>query len=282
MDKKDFDSFFKPYSKNVDSADSLHFWKLSDAIITKVIHAFIPPSEIRAASTILDAGGGTGRWIANLSKTYPSSFVLYDLSADMLEQARQNISAAGIQNRVSIVQGNLESMSAIQDESVDHVISIYSPLSFVADPSKAVKELYRVVRPGGKILIMGHGFYNALYSKIMNYCAPSEELTDMDATSMVKWAPHVPKLHLFSKERMEGLLKDAGFTVMTTYGIPSFTQPGMEDFSPSNEKRSKISTALENENFFEKVLELELKYSHLPEVANRGVNIFSIGEKPQA
>lgn len=280
MLKKEFDNFFRPYSKNVDAADTLYFWKLSDRIILEVIRKYIPASTLTKDSRILDAGGGTGRWVHKLSQEYPASFTLYDLSSDMLEQAEKNIHTAGIQDRVELIEGDLADMQAIANDSIDHVVSIYSPLSFVDDPLAVTKELHRIVKPGGRVLIMGHGFYNALYSKITNYNASSEELQEITKERMVKWAPFVPKLHLFSKDRMENLLIDSGFQILTTYGIPSFTQPGMEDFDQNNLQHSRISNALEKDrDFFEEVVDLELKYSNLPEIANRGVNIFSVGQK---
>ena len=57
MDKKEFDDFFKPYSKNVDNANKHGFWKLSDAIVTQIIKDNIP-IEIDESAVVLDAGGG--------------------------------------------------------------------------------------------------------------------------------------------------------------------------------------------------------------------------------
>ena len=83
MLQTEFDNFFQPYSQNVDRAADVGFWKLSDAIVLSIIKKEIG-SKISAKSTILDAGGGTGRWISSLSDIYPADFVLYDLSKDML------------------------------------------------------------------------------------------------------------------------------------------------------------------------------------------------------
>ncbi len=78
---------------------------------------------------------------------------------------------------------------------------------------------------------------------------------------------------------MENDLKKSGFNIKKTYGIPVFVQPGFEDFDPKNKQKSAISKALENNNFKEKVFEIEMKYNSLPTVINRGVNIFTVGIK---
>jgi len=278
MDKKEFKKIFEPYAKNVDNANSLCFWKLSDDIITKIICKNIP-KNISKKSIILDAGGGTGRWICNLSKIFPSNFILYDLSDDMLKRANVNISKAKIGNRVKIVKGDLTDMSSIETNSIDYIISIYSPVSFIYKKEMAAKEMHRVLKKGGKIMIMGHGYFNALYSKINNYIASPKEIEKVEKTFFVKWGEAVPKLNTFSKESIEKLLTDAGFNVSATYGIPIFVQPGPEDFYSENNKISRISSALKNANFYKTVLNLEMKYNSKPSVVNRGMNMLSVGFK---
>ena len=278
MKKDEFDDFFRPYSKNVDQANSLAFWKLSDAIITQIIKRHVP-AEIEETAKIMDAGGGTGRWITELASIYQCDFVLYDLSEDMLAKARENIQKSKIDNRVDIVHGDLTDMSDIQNESIDYIVSIYSPISFVEDKQEALKQLYSKLKPGGVMLIMGHGYHNAIASKINNYQAPSEELRRLADTMKVKWAEHVPILNTFSKESMEELLTSTGFSPVATYGVPIFVQPGPEDFDPSNALKSKISTALEDPEFFQSVLGVEMRYNSDPTVANRGMKIFSVVQK---
>lgn len=58
-----------------------------------------------------------------------------------------------------------------------------------------------------------------------------------------------------------------------------FAQPGQEDFDPENITKSKISSALENEDFFNKVFELEMKYNGQPTIANRGMNMLAVATK---
>lgn len=278
MNKEEFDIFFKHYSKNVDDANRHGFWKLSDALIIQIIKDNIPV-EINKDAVVLDAGGGTGRWVCDLSKIYKSKFIVYDLSREMLEKAKDNIRNANIENRVKLIEGDLKNMGSLETESIDYIVSIYSPISFIYDKEKAFSELFRVLKKDGKIIIMGHGFYNAIASKINNYCANIKELEVLDNNQMIKWGEHVPKLNVFSKETIEDNLKQAGFSLDKTYGVPIFAQPGSEDFDPENKKKSGISSALEKEDFFNKVFELEMKYNSQPTIANRGMNMFAVAIK---
>ncbi len=59
MNNKEFNNFFKPYSKTVDSANKNGFWKLSDDLIMQIIKDNL--LNITKKTVILDAGGGTGR-----------------------------------------------------------------------------------------------------------------------------------------------------------------------------------------------------------------------------
>lgn len=277
MQKHEFDDFFRSYSENVDNANQHGFWKLSDRLIQEIIVRTV--GEVTEETVILDAGGGTGRWVCDLSKILASRFVIYDLSEDMLRQAKKNITEKRLEDRVSLVHGDLINMEKIESNSIDHVISIYSPVSFIDEYQKFFSELYRITKKGGKVVVMGHGFYNSLYSKVNNYNADVDELKNMVTRQVVKWAPYVPELHTFSKEVMEENLQKAGFNLGATYGVPVFAQPGPEDFDPKNSQKSAISQRLEDDKYFSQIVEMEMKYNHLSSVANRGMNIFSVGIK---
>jgi hypothetical protein len=136
--------------------------------------------------------------------------------------------------------------------------------------------------PGGKVMIMGHGYHNSLYSKINNYHAPADEIAYMAENYRVKWSEAVPELNTYSQERMTELLKEAGFEVERCYGVAAFIQPESEDFDPSNQSRSRISRALENPVFFERILQLEMAHNSDPKIVNRGVNIMGVGRKQYA
>jgi len=278
MNKEEFNVFFKSYSKNVDNANRHGFWKLSDEIIEQIIKNNIP-KNISKDSIILDAGGGTGRWICKLSKIYKSRFILCDLSKYMLKQAKKNIEKAKIVDRVYIVNNDLTSIKNIKSGSVDYIISIYNPISFINKKQKALKELFRILKFEGKVIIMGQGCFNAIASKMNNYCVSAKELKELEQKKLVRWTKSVPKLNVFTKESLETNLIKAGFKVDKSYGVPVFVQPGVEDFDPQNIKKSKISKALENKNFFEMVFEVEMKYNNWSTVVNRGMNIITVASK---
>ncbi len=104
----------------------------------------------------------------------------------MLEKARKNIKRNGIKNRVQVIHGDLVNMDTVKNNSVDYIISIYSPASFIKNKEKFFSELYRVLKKNGVAIIMGQGFYNALFSKITNYTANIAELNEIDNKKIIK------------------------------------------------------------------------------------------------
>lgn len=279
-DKRDlFKKFFEDYSKNVDNANSQFFWKLSDEIILGIIDKHIK-SSISKEAVILDAGGGTGRWIHMLSKIYHSRFVLYDKSKDMLEVALKKKELQKLSNRLEVIQGDIQDMDRIRDSSVDYLISIYNPVSFVKEPLLFFREVQRILKPNGIGLITGQGFYNAIASKINNYLADAPELNKLDKEEMVRWSSSLAPLHVFSRESFEKLANASRLKVIKTYGVPVFVQPGPEDFDPENKQKSKVSSKLEsNSEFYKTVFRLEMKYNSQELLVNRGMNLIIVVQK---
>lgn len=99
---------------------------------------------------ILDAGCGTGILLAALADGRPDAQLTgVDLSAGMLEIARRNLLAAGTAtaDRCTLVQASLDHLP-FPDASFDVVTSAFV-LQLVPSRPKALRELRRVLRPGG-------------------------------------------------------------------------------------------------------------------------------------
>jgi demethylmenaquinone methyltransferase/2-methoxy-6-polyprenyl-1,4-benzoquinol methylase len=92
---------------------------------------------------LLDAGGGTGR-VSKALKDYVSSVVVADLSFDMLRQANGK-------GCLSTVCSHTESLP-FPDESFERIIMI-DALHHVCDHKITVQELWRLLKPGGRMII---------------------------------------------------------------------------------------------------------------------------------
>ncbi|MCC7155857.1 MAG: class I SAM-dependent methyltransferase [Bryobacterales bacterium] len=99
-----------------------------------------------AAGRVLEVAAGTG---ANL-RYYPAGadVVTVDLSPVMLDKARSR----GAAKVLVMDAGHL----AFRDGTFDTVVSTLATCTF-PDPVNALREMRRVCRPGGKILLLEHG-----------------------------------------------------------------------------------------------------------------------------
>ena len=108
-------------------------------------------SRVEAApdQTLLDVASGTGAVAIELARRYGCSVVGIDQSAEMLAAGRCRVAAAGVGGLVRLEQGRAESLP-FEDESFDAVTFTYL-LRYVDDPAATLRELARVLRPGGRL-----------------------------------------------------------------------------------------------------------------------------------
>lgn len=278
MKKEKFDSFFKIHSENVDNANNQGFWKLSDEIVKNYLLEII---KNRSNVTIVDFGGGTGRWAEILDEYLVNShIIIVDLSKDMLGVAAAKIKAGNYKNKISLINADIANVQELDDGIADYIISTYNPLSFVDNPQGVINEAYRIVKQNSKVAITTQAYYNALYSKIFNYQAEPQELLRIQKDKKLVWNDFVPETWQLSQEDMENMFKLAGFRNIESRGIACVTQPQDEDWDQTNVKIGKLSKKLNsNQEFFDTVLQLELAAGKDQQAVNRGMNIMTIGEK---
>ena len=106
---------------------------------------------LKPGDRILEVGVGTG---INTS-LYPRNCQVtgIDLSASMLEKARERVKREALRN-VRLLEMDAASLTFAND-SFDIVYAPYL-VSVVPDPVQVVKEMRRVCRPGGRIIILNH------------------------------------------------------------------------------------------------------------------------------
>jgi phosphatidylethanolamine/phosphatidyl-N-methylethanolamine N-methyltransferase len=106
---------------------------------------------IRPDDRILEVGVGTG---INTSM-YPRNCHVtgVDLSRSMLEKARERVAREGLDN-VRLLEMDAQNLT-FADDSFDIVYAPYL-VSVVPDPVQVAREMRRVCKPGGKIIILNH------------------------------------------------------------------------------------------------------------------------------
>jgi phosphatidylethanolamine/phosphatidyl-N-methylethanolamine N-methyltransferase len=121
--------------------------------------AVLQPGRVAAVTQMGDAAGtrvlevGIGTGIG--ARLYPRSFQVtgIDLCSRMLENARRRIEREGLQH---ITLQRMDAASLEMDaNSFDIVYAPYT-ISVVPDPVKVAREMRRVCRPGGRVMILNH------------------------------------------------------------------------------------------------------------------------------
>ena len=100
---------------------------------------------------VLEVGVGTGINLAMYPETCHITGI--DLSAEMLEKGRARARRNGVTN-VRLLEMDASKLT-FEDDSFDVVYAPYL-ISVVPDPVQVVREMRRVCRPGGKIVIVNH------------------------------------------------------------------------------------------------------------------------------
>ena len=136
----------------------LAFWELYG-------HRTVGRLDLKRGSSVLDVGCGTGASALPAAELVgPDGTVLgVDLAEKLLEQARAKAAQRHLQN----VEFRLADMTDLgfPDQHFEAIISVFS-IFFVPDMEALVRELWRMVKPGGKLAITtwGHSFFEPVYT----------------------------------------------------------------------------------------------------------------------
>jgi demethylmenaquinone methyltransferase/2-methoxy-6-polyprenyl-1,4-benzoquinol methylase len=115
---------------------------------------FAANSGVGLGDHVLDLAGGTGDIAALLSKRVGANgrVVLSDINEAMLNVGRQRLEDQGIVGNLSYAIANAEYLPFENGEF--DAVTIAFGLRNVTDKDAALREMYRVLRPGGKALIL--------------------------------------------------------------------------------------------------------------------------------
>ena len=137
-------NYFRRHAVEWDRIRKLH---VAEAAVEEAICAALDGAPIRS---LLDLGTGTGRMLELFAAKIERGLGL-DLSVDMLALAREHLDRAGLKN-CSVRYGDIYDL-ALPRDSFDVVI-IHQVLHFLDDSGRAIREAARVLRPGGRLLVI--------------------------------------------------------------------------------------------------------------------------------
>lgn len=180
-------------------------------------------SGVRRGQKVLDLAGGTGDLTAKFSRLVGETgeVVLADINDSMLKMGREKLRNIGIIGNVSYVQANAEVLP-FPDNSFD-CITIAFGLRNVTDKDKALRSMYRVLKPGGRLLVLEFSKpvlapLNKVYDAYSFHIMPRMgQLIAGDAESYRYLAESI-RMHP-DQETLKAMMEDAGFENTTYHNL---------------------------------------------------------------
>jgi demethylmenaquinone methyltransferase/2-methoxy-6-polyprenyl-1,4-benzoquinol methylase len=170
---------------------------------------------LRPGGSALDVAGGTGDLAAGMARQVGKAgrVVLSDINPAMLDKGRDRLLDAGIVGNVECVVADAERLP-FEDNSFD-CVTIGFGLRNVTDKAAALRSMYRVLKPGGQLLVLEFSTPTApglkpLYDAYsFNVLPLLGRLVAQDAASYRYLAESI-RMHP-DQETLLGMLQEAGF-----------------------------------------------------------------------
>lgn len=180
-------------------------------------------SGVRSGHKVLDLAGGTGDLTAKFSRLVGEKghVVLADINNAMLQVGRDKLRDMGIVNNVEYVQANAEALP-FPDNSFD-LITIAFGLRNVTDKDKALASMYRVLKPGGRLLVLEFSKpQNELLTKAYDmysfHVLPKMgQLVANDGESYQYLAESI-RMHP-DQDTLQGMMENVGFDQVNYYNL---------------------------------------------------------------
>ncbi|MCR5403307.1 MAG: class I SAM-dependent methyltransferase [Butyrivibrio sp.] len=140
--------------------------------------------EMSDEADILDIGCGGGYNIKRmLSRCRKGRIVGIDISSESVKKARAVNKG---EERVKIIKGNVENMPFHEDRF--DLVTAFETVFFWPDTEENFKEVYRIVKPGGRFVV------------INNYGDPK-----------IDWEKKVPCMTRYTADQIKSFMENAGF-----------------------------------------------------------------------
>jgi demethylmenaquinone methyltransferase/2-methoxy-6-polyprenyl-1,4-benzoquinol methylase len=175
----------------------------------------IDASGVRPGNKVLDLAGGTGDLTAKFSQLVgrEGKVILADINSSMLNVGRAKLRDRGLVQNIEYVQANAQYLP-FEDNTFD-VITIAFGLRNVTDKDMALRSMYRVLKPGGRLLVLEfskpeHELVNKAYDFYsFNILPKMGELVAKDGDSYQYLAESI-RMHP-DQETLKSMMDNAGF-----------------------------------------------------------------------
>lgn len=144
------------FAKNAASWDEIRSLHVADTAVEAELKALVGDQPFQS---MVDLGTGTGSLLKLFAPLYRRATGI-DLSREMLAVARANMERAGVAN-ARVRQGDVYAPPV--ERNAHDLVTVHQVLHYLEDPARAVREAARLLRPGGRLVVVdfaphGHEF----------------------------------------------------------------------------------------------------------------------------
>lgn len=179
----------------------------------------IEASGVRRNQRVLDLAGGTGDLTAKFSRLVGENgeVVLADINDSMLKMGREKLRDHGIVGNVNYVQANAEELP-FPDNHFD-CITISFGLRNVTDKAKALRSMFRVLKPGGRLLVLEFSKpvidpLSKIYDAYSFHILPKIGQVIVNDAESYRYLTESIRMHP-DQETLKGMMEEAGFDQVT-------------------------------------------------------------------
>ncbi|CAH0542019.1 bifunctional demethylmenaquinone methyltransferase/2-methoxy-6-polyprenyl-1,4-benzoquinol methylase UbiE [Vibrio marisflavi] len=180
-------------------------------------------SGAKPGQRILDLGGGTGDLTAKFSRIVGEKghVILADINNSMLNVGRDKLRDIGIVGNVHYVQANAEELP-FPDDYFD-CITISFCLRNVTDKDKALASMFRVLKPGGRLLVLEFSkpaskSLSKIYDAYSFHILPKMGKLIANDSESYRYLAESIRMHP-DQDTLEGMMKNVGFEQTSYYNL---------------------------------------------------------------